>query len=45
MLTDHEMAVLVSTDTPADAAASLISAANEAGGLDNISVVVVEAIE
>jgi PPM family protein phosphatase len=44
MLTDHEIAVLVAAGSPADSAQSLISAANEAGGLDNISVVVVEVI-
>ena len=44
MLTDLEIAALVAAGSPADSAQSLIVAANEAGGLDNISVVVVEAI-
>lgn len=45
MVDDDEIAAFVSTGDPSVAARLLIDAANAAGGVDNISVVVVEAVE
>jgi protein phosphatase len=45
MLDDGHIAELLMAGAPEDAAASLILTANVAGGVDNISVVVVEAVE
>jgi len=42
MVADHEIADLLADRSAPDAAAALIAAANRAGGLDNISVVVVD---
>lgn len=43
MLTDEEIAaILAGSATPADAADALVTAANDAGGIDNVSVVVVD---
>jgi protein phosphatase len=42
MLAEAEVAALLGAADPADAAAALVAAANHAGGLDNISVVVVD---
>ena len=41
MLTDDEIAAILAEGTPSEAAWALIEAANQAGGLDNVSVVVV----
>jgi len=42
MLSDAEVAALLSRGDAAGAAAALVEAANRAGGVDNISVVVVD---
>jgi serine/threonine protein phosphatase PrpC len=45
MLTDDQIAEIVAAGTVERSATALIDAANEAGGLDNITVVVVEVLE
>ena len=45
MVDDEAIAKLISNSTPDDVAWALIEAANAAGGVDNISVVVVDVIE
>ena len=45
MVDDDSIAELLTAGEPADAARALIDAANDAGGVDNISVVVVEAVD
>lgn len=45
MVPDDQIAKLVSNGTPDDAVWALIDAANAAGGVDNISVVLVEVVE
>jgi len=40
MIDDERIAELLSANTPEVAARALVEAANEAGGLDNISVIV-----
>lgn len=43
MLTNEEIAaILAGSDTPVDAAEALVAAANDAGGIDNVSVVIVD---
>jgi serine/threonine protein phosphatase PrpC len=42
MLADDQIAEILAAETVERSAAALIDAANEAGGLDNITVVVVE---
>jgi protein phosphatase len=45
MIEDEQLAALArEAVSPADAARKLVDAANEAGGSDNISVIVVEAV-
>ena len=41
MLNDDEIAAILSKGTPSEVAWALIEAANQAGGQDNVSVVVV----
>jgi protein phosphatase len=45
MLTNDQIAEILNTGTVERSAAALIDAANEAGGLDNITVVVVEVLK
>ena len=45
MLTDDQIAEVLNTGTVERSARELIDAANEAGGLDNITVVVVEVLK
>lgn len=45
MLTDDDIAELLIVGTPPDVTQALIDAVNEAGGTDNITVVVVEVLE
>ncbi len=45
MVPDHRIAEILSAESPDDAAWKLIDAANAAGGVDNISVIVIDVVE
>jgi protein phosphatase len=45
MVTDYEIQTILAAGTPEEATWELIEAANAAGGVDNISVIVIEALE